>query len=56
MAEAAAEAQHVQQQTLTPELLQKYSIDSQNRAIDKWNGTLPTTTAGGNVPFILGAR
>ena len=44
-ATADAEAQRVQQQTLTPELLQKY-------AIDKWDGKLPTTNAG-NVPFIL---
>jgi regulator of protease activity HflC (stomatin/prohibitin superfamily) len=42
-ANAQAEAQRVQQQTLTPELLQKY-------AIDKWNGVLPTTQAGtGNI-------
>lgn len=47
-ARGQAEAQRVQQQTLTPELLQKYSIDAQNRAIDKWNGVLPTTNAGGS--------
>lgn len=42
-ATAAAESQRLQQQTLTPELLQKY-------AIDKWDGKLPTTTAGeGNI-------
>lgn len=46
-ARGQAEAQRVQQQTLTPELLQKYTIDAQNRAIDKWNGVLPTTNAGG---------
>lgn len=40
-AQGQAEAQRVQQQTLTPELLQKY-------AIDKWNGVLPTTLTGGN--------
>ena len=38
-ATADAEAQRLQQQTLTPELLQKY-------AIDKWDGKLPTTQAG----------
>lgn len=47
-ANGQAEAQRLQQQTLTPELLQKYSIDAQNRAIDKWNGVLPTTNAGAN--------
>lgn len=44
-ANADAEAQRLQQQTLTPELLQKY-------AIDKWDGKLPTTNAG-NTPFII---
>lgn len=43
-AQGAAEAQRAQQQTLTPELLQKY-------AIDKWNGVLPTTNAGANTIF-----
>lgn len=45
-AQAQAEAQRLQQQTLTPELLQKY-------AIDKWNGVLPTTNAGGSNIFSL---
>lgn len=42
-AQGEAEAQRLQQQTLTPELLQKL-------AIEKWNGQLPTTQAGeGNI-------
>lgn len=45
-ASAQAEAQRLQQQTLTPELLQKY-------AIDKWNGVLPTTNAGQNTIFSI---
>jgi regulator of protease activity HflC (stomatin/prohibitin superfamily) len=47
-ANGQAEAQRLQQQTLTPELLQKYTIDAQNHAIDKWNGVLPTTNASGS--------
>lgn len=43
-ANGQAEAQRLQQQTLTPELLQKY-------AIDKWNGALPTTTASDGTIF-----
>lgn len=50
-AQGQAESQRLQQQTLTPELLQKYQIDAQNRAIDKWNGVLPTTNAGSNTLF-----
>ena len=54
-ANGAAEAQRLQQQTLTPELLQKYQIDAQNRAIDKWNGVMPTTQAGdGQLLFNIG--
>lgn len=47
-ARGQAEAQRLQQQTLTPELLQKM-------AIEKWDGKLPTTNAG-QVPFILQGR
>jgi regulator of protease activity HflC (stomatin/prohibitin superfamily) len=48
-AQADAEAQRLQQQTLTPELLQKY-------AIDKWNGVLPTTQAGDGTIFSIPTR
>lgn len=44
-ATAAAEAQRLQQQTLTDEYLRL-------KAIEKWDGKLPTTNAG-NIPFIL---
>lgn len=45
-AQADADAQRLQQQTLTPELLQKM-------AIDKWNGVLPTTNASGSGSFLF---
>jgi regulator of protease activity HflC (stomatin/prohibitin superfamily) len=38
-AQGAAEAQRLQQSTITPELLQL-------KAIEKWNGVMPTTNAG----------
>jgi regulator of protease activity HflC (stomatin/prohibitin superfamily) len=44
-AQAQAEAQRLQQQTLTADLLQKY-------AIEKWNGALPTYITNGSTPFI----
>ena len=47
-AQGQAEAQRLQQQTLTPEYLQM-------KAIEKWDGKLPTTNAG-NIPFILQGR
>lgn len=43
-ANAAAEAQRLQQQTLTPEIIQL-------EAVKKWNGTLPTTMAGSETIF-----
>lgn len=48
-AQGAAEAQRLQQQTLTPQLLQK-------QAIEKWDGKLPTTTAGGETLFNIPLR
>lgn len=43
-AQAAAEAQRLQQQTLTPEILQK-------QAIEKWNGVLPVYSTNGSTFF-----
>lgn len=48
-ATAAAESQRLQQQTLTPELLQK-------QWIEKWNGTLPTTVTGDSTILSLPAK
>lgn len=45
-AQQKAAAQDVQAKTLTPEYLQL-------QAIEKWNGVLPTTTAGSNTIFNL---
>lgn len=54
-ARGEAEAQRLQQETLTPELLQKYALDVQNSiasaAISRWNGVMPTTTAGNGTFF-----
>lgn len=47
-AKGAAEAQRLQLQTLTPELLRKMELENQSKAIEKWNGIQPTTVAGGN--------
>lgn len=45
-ANGAAEAQRLQQQSLTPELLRKMELENQAKAIEKWNGVQPTTVAG----------
>jgi regulator of protease activity HflC (stomatin/prohibitin superfamily) len=50
-AKAEAESLKVQRQEITPELLELRQIEVQSRAIEKWNGQLPTYS-GGNLPFI----
>lgn len=50
-AEGQSRAQSLQRETLTPELVRLKEIESQNRAIEKWNGVLPTTQAGTNSLF-----
>jgi len=44
-AKAQAEANKLLQEALTPLLIQ-------NKAIERWNGTLPQFTGGGPVPFL----
>lgn len=55
-AEGQAEAQRLQRETLTPELIRLREIDSRNNAINKWNGQLPTTAAGGDTLFSIPLR
>jgi regulator of protease activity HflC (stomatin/prohibitin superfamily) len=52
-AQGQAEAQRLQQQTLTPELIQKYQIDNTYAAIQKWDGKLPTYTGASGAIFNL---
>ncbi|TFW22585.1 prohibitin family protein [Massilia arenosa] len=56
-AKAEAESLALQRQQVTPELLRLRETENQARAIEKWDGHLPTTT-GGAIPFInvAGAR
>lgn len=51
-AEAEAAALRAQKQEITPDLIKLREIEAQMRAIDKWNGVLPQTMAGGAVPFL----
>lgn len=48
-AQGAAEAQRLQQSTITPQLLQL-------KAIEKWDGKMPTTTAGEGTIFSIPTR
>lgn len=50
-ARAEAEALALQRQQVTPELLHLREIENQAKAIEKWDGHLPSTT-GGAIPFI----
>lgn len=51
-AEAEAAGLRAQKQEITPDLLKLREIEVQSKAIDKWNGVLPQTMAGGALPFI----
>lgn len=51
-AEAEAKSLAMQKQQVTTELLRLREIENQRKAIEKWDGRLPTYTAGGTIPFI----
>lgn len=48
-----AQSQQVQAETLTEEYLRLKEIENERSAIDKWNGTMPTTVAGGQSIFSI---
>ena len=50
-AKAEAESLRLQKEQVTPTLIELRRIENERRAIEKWNGVLPTMT-GGAVPFI----
>lgn len=50
-ARAEAESLRLQKQEVTVELIRLREIENQRRAIEKWDGRLPTVTSGA-VPFI----
>lgn len=51
-ARAEAEALKLQKKEITEELLRLREIEAQLKAIEKWNGQLPTYSLGDSVPFI----
>ncbi len=50
-AQAEAEALRIQRQVISAELIRLRQVEAQIKAIDKWDGHLPSVT-GGAVPFI----
>lgn len=51
-AQGEAEAQKLQAQSLTPEVIEKLKIDRDLQAIYYWDGKLPAYVGGDNIPFI----
>ena len=52
-AEAEAKGLELQRAQITSDLLELRRIEVQGRAIDKWNGVMPTVvTGGGPVPIL----
>ena len=51
-ATAEAESLRLQRANISPDLIELRRVEANLRAIDKWNGILPSVTGGGAVPFI----
>ncbi len=51
-ATAEAEALRLQKMNISPDLIELRQIEANLKAIEKWNGILPTVTGGGAIPFI----
>jgi len=49
---AEAESLRLQRQEVTPQLIELRRTENERRAIEKWDGKLPTTTAGMAMPFL----
>jgi len=50
-AKAEADALNLQKQAITPELIELRKVEMQTKAVEKWDGKLPTYT-GGAMPFL----
>jgi len=51
-AKAEAEALRLQKMNISPDLIELRKIEANLKAIEKWNGILPSVTGAGAVPFI----
>ena len=51
-AKAEAEALRLQRENISRDLIELRKIEANLKAIEKWNGILPTVTGAGAVPFI----
>jgi regulator of protease activity HflC (stomatin/prohibitin superfamily) len=51
-AQAQAEALRLQKMNISPDLIELRKIEANLKAIEKWNGVLPSVTGNGAVPFI----
>ena len=51
-ATAEAEALRLQKMNISPDLIELRKIEANLKAIEKWNGVLPSVTGSGSVPFI----
>ncbi len=51
-ATAEAEALRLQKMNISPDLIELRKIEANLKAIEKWNGILPSVTGAGAIPFI----
>lgn len=51
-AQAEAESLRLQRANISPDLIELRKVEANLKAIEKWNGILPSVTGSGSVPFI----
>lgn len=51
-AKAEAEVMRQQNQEITDKTLELKRLEVQQKLIEKWNGQLPSTTLGNNIPML----
>ena len=52
-AEAEAKSLRLQREVVSDNLIKLRQVEAQLKAIDKWDGRMPTYMAGGQMPFVM---
>jgi hypothetical protein len=55
-AQAEAKSLSLQRDVITPNLIRLREIEALTKAIEKWNGTLPSTVLGGGANTLLNIK
>ena len=52
-AEAEAKSLRLQREVVSDNLIKLRQVEAQLKAIEKWDGRMPTYMAGGQMPFVM---